>query len=301
MNKLHRKMRLIFIIALLFLSSSYGLQGSDYDVYPSFSNDIEDEDRKPVKTSNNFPIGQTLVKLGATICMGSGVYVGYRIAQKILYKINKKSGSLIDINDINNTQYNITLINEMKKEQEELWRFIHSLFKNQEEMILKLDKKNDNVNVNDISDKIFKNLEESFDIKISNLSQKLNSLESKLKIIENKSDDNNRNNDILSNDNLRDIENIIKKETVDLSNSMVSLKKEIKNQMLKMLKENDDVVMEKIRFFGQDIKKLINNSDSSKSNGSGKSSSNFDTGSSKSSSSSNKNNKIKSQAQTKGK
>lgn len=254
-----RAMRLIHICLAIIISATFGLRGVDFDIYPSF-NSADDDDSLSSNSPDAIDIGRVLTKLGATIGVGGGAYIGFQLVRKAYRHLRKSSDSkskswaedLIKSNVVATTVpgVNVTMIEEMKKEQEELWRFIHSLFKNQEEMMVKLEK---SIN-SGIPESMLKELEESFDSKIADLSRRLDILDSKLKGIEKDMPD--KDSERLT---VESVQSIVGTETKEIYNSMVILKKETKNQMLKWLKEHDDAIVEKIRYFGEDIKKLVKN------------------------------------------
>ena len=261
-------MRFLYICFSIIISATFGLQGADFDIYPSFSN-IEDETPAD-STEGGVGIGRVLSRVGVTLGVAGGVagsaYIGFGLAKRVLNHLKKKSDTswtddlkAYDMRSVSGggsqSNVNTTMIDEMKKEQEELWRFIHSLFKNQEEMMVKLDKSMNS----GVSESALKELGESFDFKISDLSRRLDTLETRLKSVEKELPD--KNQITLTQEN---VQGIIQSETKEISNAMVLLKKEIKNQMLKWLKDHDDAMVEKIRYFGEDIKKLVKNENSSK-------------------------------------
>jgi len=237
---------------------AFGLQGADYDIYPSFST-VEDDSSS--SASSNMNILQMLRGVGAVAGIGGGAYVGYRLAKKAYIKIKKGSKEAVAASltygkeDFNGMKVNVTMIEEMRKEQEELWRFVHSLFKSQEGMTEKLEKK-----MNDLSSEtIVREVEESLTAKMSDLSKRLELLETRLEaVVELKTSEK----PALDEEN---IQNMIRQETTELSNAMIILKKETKNQMVSWLKDYDDAVVEKIRFFGEDIKKLVKKNDQNES------------------------------------
>jgi hypothetical protein len=237
---------------------AFGLQGADYDIYPSFSN-VEDDGSSSDSSSMN--MRQMLSGVGAVVGIGGGAYVGYRLAKKAYINIKKGSrkavaASLTDgIDEFHSMKVNVTMVEEMRKEQEELWRFVHSLFKSQEDMTAKLEKKMNELS----SETIVKEVEESFTAKISDLSRRLELLEARLECVEElkTSEKPALDEDI--------IQNMIRQETKELSNAMIILKKETKNQMLNYLKDYDDAVVQKIKFFGEDIKKLMKKNDQNES------------------------------------
>lgn len=247
-------MRYQYVFFSIFMCVAFGLQGADYDIYPSFSNVEDDGSSSP---SSRIDMRQILKGVGAVFGIGGGAYGGYRLAKKAYINVKKRSKrgvttSLIDgIDEFHGGKVNVTMIEEMRKEQEELWRFVHSLFKNQEGMTAKLEKKMDDLS----SESTLKEVEESFNVKISDLSRRLQLVEARLEIIEELK---------TSKKPAIDegiIQNMIQQETKELSTAMITLKKEIKNQMVNSLKDYDDAVLEKIRFFGEDIKKLIKKND----------------------------------------
>jgi hypothetical protein len=275
-QRLVAKMLLFHVCLLLLISMACGLQGADFDIYPSFSASDDDADSSSSKSADLASRNRLLSRVGATIGIGGGAFIGFQLVKKVVKSIRRASGhtasSLTDVeNDINNQRskdasFNVTTITEMKKEQEELWRFIHSLFKNQEEMMAKLEK---NVN-SGVPESAVRELEESFNLKIRDISKRLDSLESKLKVLERDMPELSQKPSVTE----ESVQSLIQSEVSELSNSMTVLKKEIKNQMLRWLKEHDDAIVEKIRYFGEDIKKLVK-SDSTDSESVSSSSSNY--------------------------
>ena len=252
-------MRLLYICFAVIISATFGLQGVDFDIYPSFNN-IDDDDSSSLIALDSVNFRKVLSSMGTTISIGGGAYIGFRLVRKAYRHLKRNSHStstswaedMVKSNVVTtiSPNVNVTMIEEMKKEQEELWRFIHSLFKNQEEMMVKLEKSMNS----GISESMIKDLEESFDSKISDLSRRLEMIDSKLKGIEKDIPDKD-----LEQLTKESVQGIIEIETKEISKSIVILKKEIKNQMLRWLKEHDDAIVEKIRFFGEDIKKLVKN------------------------------------------
>ena len=252
-------MRFLYICLALIISATFGLQGADFDIYPSFGS-LDDDDSQASKTVDGASMGQILTRLGATVGIGGGAYIGFKLAKSAIKHFRKSSDSSSSswADDIVHSQVrvplvssvNVTMVEEMKKEQEELWRFLHSLFKNQEEMMVKLEKSLNS----GVTEKYVKELGDTFDKKIFELSQRLNSLESRLNGVEDDISDKSR--EQITSEN---VQKIIQIETKEISESMIVLKKDMKNQMLKYLKEHDDAIVEKIRFFGEDIKKLVKN------------------------------------------
>ena len=252
-------MRLLYICFAVIISATFGLQGVDFDIYPNF-NSIDDEDSSSVISLDGANFKRVLSGLGTTISIGGGAYIGFRLVRKVYrhFRRNFHSTSTSWAEDMVKSNMvativpsiNVTMIEEMKKEQEELWRFIHSLFKNQEEMMVKLEKSLNS----GIPESTLRDLEESFDSKISDLSRRLEMIDSKLKGIEKDIPDKG-----LEQLTKESVQGIIEIETKEISKSIIVLKKEIKNQMLRWLKEHDDAIVEKIRFFGEDIKKLVKN------------------------------------------
>jgi hypothetical protein len=244
------------LLLLMVVSAAFGLQGADFDLYSSFSSSDEEADKSSPISTDGLAVDQILIRVGATIGIGGSAYIGFRLIKKLLKKLRKSSTSETFLREFQNerndyTGVNATTVAEMKKEQEELWRFIHSLFKNQEEMMAKLEKSS----ASGVSESMIRDLEESFDSKIREVSKRLDMVESKLKGVERDVSELSQ----TSSSTQENIQGLIRREVEEISNSMVILKKEIKNQMLRWLKEHDDAIVEKIRFFGEDIKQLVKN------------------------------------------
>lgn len=248
------------LLLFMVVSAAFGLQGADFDLYSSFSSPDEEADKSTPISTDGLAVDQILIRVGATIGIGGSAYIGFQLVKKLFKNLRKSSttkASLREPSDyfqnerIDNTGVNATTMAEMKKEQEELWRFIHSLFKNQEEMMAKLEKSSSS----SVSESIIRELEESFNSKIREVSKRLDMVESKLKGIERDVSELSQ----TSSSTQERFQGLIRREVEEISNSMVILKKEIKNQMLKWLKEHDDAIVEKIRFFGEDIKQLVKN------------------------------------------
>ena len=238
--------------------TTLGLQGADFDIYPSFSNSDEDSDASS-NTIDGVSLSGHFSRFSGTMSIVGGAYIGFRLAKKIYNRIRKSSRNtttslMRDMDYIRNefgdeTKVNGTMVSEMKKEQEELWRFIHSLFKNQEEMMARLESSSSLA----IPQGVIRELEESLGKKISDLSNRIDSLETRMKVI-------NRDMPELAQKSTlteASVQSLIQTEVEELSNSLVGVKKEIKNQTLRWLKEHDEAMVEKIRYFGEDIKKLI--------------------------------------------
>ena len=248
------------LLLFMIVSAAFGLQGADFDLYSSFSSSDEEADKSSPISTDGLAVDQILIRAGATIGIGGSAYIGFRLVRKLIKNLRKSSTTKASPrepsdyfqNERNDyTGVNATTVAEMKKEQEELWRFIHSLFKNQEEMMAKLEKSS----TSSVSESMIRELEESFDSKIREVSKRLDMVDSKLKGVER---------DVFelsqtSSSTQESIQGLIRREVEEISNSMVILKKEIKNQMLRWLKEHDDAIVEKIRFFGEDIKQLVKN------------------------------------------
>lgn len=257
---------LICMVMVVTARTTLGLQGADFDIYPSFSNSDEDSD-----ASSNMVDGVSLAghfsRFTGTLSIVGGAYIGFRLAKKIYSRIRKSSSNpstslTRDMEYIRNelgedTKVNVTMVSEMKKEQEELWRFIHSLFKNQEEMMARLESSSSLA----IPQSVIRELEESFDKKVKEISMRLDSMETRIKAI------NREMPELAQQSSLTEVsvQGMIQTEVEELSNSLAAVKKEIKNQTLRWLKEHDDAMVEKIRFFGEDIKKLIKKDSSSSS------------------------------------
>lgn len=252
-------MLLLHVFLSLLISVACGLQGADFDIYPSFSATDDDTDPSSTKSVDGVNMNRLLGRIGTTVGIGGGAFIGFQLVKKAVKSIRRASGhtasSSTDEAQIFQNQrsmdanFNVTTIAEMKKEQEELWRFIHSLFKNQEEMMAKLEK---SVN-SGVPESAVRELEESFNLKIRDISKRLDSLESKLKVLERDMPELSQKPSVTE----ESVQSLIQSEVSEISNSMVVLKKEIKNQMLRWLKEHDDAIVEKIRYFGEDIKKLV--------------------------------------------
>lgn len=258
-QRLVAKMLLFHICLFLLISVACGLQGADFDIYPSFGTTDDDADPSSTRSADLVSRNRLLGRIGTTIGIGGGAFIGFQLVKKLVQSIraasDHTSSSLTDEESEFQNQrskgsnFNVTTITEMKKEQEELWRFIHSLFKNQEEMMAKLEK---NIN-SGVPESAVRELEESFNLKIRDVSKRLDSLESKLKVLERDMPELSQKPFVTE----ESVQSLIQSEVTEISNSMAVLKKEIKNQMLRWLKEHDDAIVEKIRYFGDDIKKLV--------------------------------------------
>lgn len=255
---------MLFRCLFLFMvvCATFGMQGADFDMYSSFSSSDEEADKSSPISTDGLAVDQILIRVGATIGIGGSVYIAFRFAKKIFESLGKSSITKASLSGSSSyfqnerddyIGFNTTMVAEMKKEQEELWRFIHSLFKNQEEMMAKLEKSS----TTSVSESIIRELEESFNSKIKDVSKRLDVVESKLKGFERDWSELSQK----SSTSQESIQGLIRREVEEISNSMVILKKEIKNQMLRWLKEHDDAIVEKIRFFGEDIKQLVKNDD----------------------------------------
>ena len=181
--------------------------------------------------------------------------------------------------------YDTTALDEMKKEQEELWRFLHSLFKNQDEIIAKLDKlpKESLVGTtsddSNIPDSTFRDFSQKVESSLTLLSARLDSLDNKLTSVEDSINTYSqaqhtlpstldKMKDVLTSD---EVKQLIKHETRELNDALLAVRNDVKLQMIKYLKEHDEVVVEKIKSFGEDMKKIVKGSTmtTSKSSSSG--------------------------------
>lgn len=238
--------------------TTLGLQGADFDIYPSFSNSEEDSDASSNKI-DVVSLSGHFSRFSSTMSIVGGAYIGFRLAKKIYNRIRKSSRNtttslMRDMDYIRSelgdeTKVNGTMVSELKKEQEELWRFIHSLFKNQEEMMARLESSSSLA----IPQSVIRELEESIGKTIGDLSNRVDSLETRIKVI------NREMPELAQKSTLTEasVQSLIQTEIEELSNSLAGVKKEIKNQTLRWLKEHDEAMVEKIRYFGEDIKKMI--------------------------------------------
>jgi hypothetical protein len=288
-------MRLLTITILsAFCLVTKAIRGGKIDSYPTFNDDFEEEDDDE-KSSSSLNIGSTIIKLGASGVAAGGAYIGYKFLSKAYAKLKERKGSDIekdldstslsrrfdrrdDVMDSRPGNFNATMIEEMKKEQEELWRFLHSIFKSQEEIVSRLDKLStvveQNANaasgagagsgpVSPLSDESFKELSQSFDRKLASFHSSLDTIQNRLQSLEDglQSLSDTKTTGAAAGGGSAitpdDVKKVVHTEVSDLVESMNVLRKEVKSNMLKMLKDHDDAVVEKLRGLGEDLKKLV--------------------------------------------
>ena len=289
----------------------------DYDVYSSYSYDDDEETTKNAPVRSSIAIGDVLKKLGILGAVGGGAYAsfhGFKLARRVLGRLyderkerranaaadassrskynedvdkadrdrrNKgtksspTSSSSTDV--IINAGYDTTALDELKKEQEELWRFLHSLFKNQDEIIAKLDKLpkessggtgQDDNNSNIIPDSMFRDFSHKMKSSLSLLSARLDSLDNKLTSVEDQLSAVSQTQHNLPStlDKMKDVltpeevKQLIRQETQELNDALLAVRNDVKLQLVKYLKEHDEVVVEKIKSFGEEMKKIVKGS-----------------------------------------
>jgi hypothetical protein len=309
-------------------AGSYDYGSSSYR-YPTFNTFDDDEVASSgdvaETTRSSIPLVPALKKLVVLGALSGGVYAGVRgfkfarrtlgtaydswkgrragtAAAKAAARAERAKESdmvtpsepkLRSTNHIATAGYNATAIDEMKKEQEELWRFLHSLFKNQDEIIARLDKIPKDASPSDgsgVPDSAFRELSQQLESSLALLTARLDSLDAKFASVDDQlttlSSSSQASRDVGAADigsgvSVDEVRQLIKSETVELTEALLLLRKEVKMQMVKFLKEHDDTVVEKIKAFGEDMKKLVKSVSSAK--GSSSSSGSGSSGGSKSS------------------
>jgi septal ring factor EnvC (AmiA/AmiB activator) len=226
------------------------LQRADFDIYPTLVSSTDNE------RDSGKSIGQTILKVGNAVGFGGCAFLGFKFAQSLLRKDNSAEVSSEYVS-------NSTVIEELKKEQEEIWRVVHSLFKSQEDKLVALDaalKERGESTSEELLN--IKQLESTLDTVSGKLASRIDAIESQLNALEK-----------LSESTYAELKQSLQDEVKELNKTLEALRNDVTSQMLKWLKEHDNAVVEKIRLFGEDIKRLVKGSPKSKHSSSSSSSS----------------------------
>ena len=266
-------------IAWCILPTLDAAKNVNYGNYPSFDSFYNDNNLDNRKPGPSFDVGKFFGTVGLTAGFGGGVFLGYKLVKQTFIMLrNKFQTTSIDANLFEDKKLSVNSIIdtsellEMKKEQEELWRFLHSIFKTQEEMIAKLSKlpvETDSRNASTVSkevvDKSIKDLDIVFQTRIKAVMNKLNEMEGRIKEVDERNASLIASKDESSTvaDNSfatpEDVTKIVKTEIESFSELLTSMRGDIKSEMMKLLTEHDDTVVEKIRMFGDDVKLFVKN------------------------------------------
>jgi len=181
--------------------------------------------------------------------------------------------------------FNATAIDELKKEQEELWRFLHSLFKSQDGIITRLDKlaKGDEEAANGSTpaagaaaaavaeataamDSALRDLGGRLEASLASLAARVDALSAQVAASEGAvatlqgAAATAATNTTATGPSPDAVKQLVRSETQELAEGLQALRRDVKAQIVKALKDHDDTVVDRIRVFGDEMKKLVKGS-----------------------------------------
>ena len=255
-------MQLKVLLLLFFTAVSAAPKRADFDIYSSLPLKSSSTPRKNNVNLSN--ISTFLSKVGS---IGGIVYIGIKVWEtfKILTHNKTSYDELIDVQDIlsNKTTTNLSKI---QSELDDLWRIVHDINYKQNERLTKIEL-------------IQKNLEQSVNSEQVSTKQSIINLTDNIQSIRQQYTHND--------DKIKEIENTLialstHLQSLSTSSSHIhdkdttahpttdefqTLKSEFlsfqRDSLPRLLKERDDVILEKLKKFGENVKKIISSSTSS--------------------------------------
>ena len=180
------------------------------------------------------------------------------------------SSSIISTSS-NGAIFNATAVDELKKEQEELWRFLHSLFKSQDGIISRLDKlaqRDDDSPAPEAAaasaavDSALREVGGRLEAGLAGLAARVDELSAKVAAAEAaltalEAAEPAAANATAPGASPDTVRQLVRAETQELAEGLQALRRDVKAQLVKALREHDDTVVEKIKVFGDDMKKFV--------------------------------------------
>ena len=222
-----------FALVILFwgITVVSSIRGADFDIYPlrDSSNDNGAE--------NSFV--KVMKRIGNSVSMGGGIYFGLQLA-KFANRIAQRKNSSEYGEDL---ALNTTALEDIQKDQLELWRIVHKIYTSQSELV----SNSTIVSTDSLNTQLFQ-LQSNLNASLENISTRILALENQLVSISANVADKNMTEIAIDGLKLK-----LETEITTMTNLIRTLETDIPN----IVREHDEAMLKKLRDYSEDIKKTL--------------------------------------------